>query len=289
MAPLSFLSVHLWPGQYLAEPRRSLDKSFRRKRNTKESSALPFEAGLTFSPCDTLSTELYSRQAIRDARLISNPGCYATNTQALLAPLLPYLDPSNPPTIFGISGYSGAGTKTGQSSSDGSPVTLPKISSEDLKGGIRPYALTDHIHEREAARYLSRLGGFPSTKGPDGEELPGLRPAFVPSVAPWFQGILSTMSAPLNKKMTAKEIRSLYHDFYAGNDLVQLKSQGVPEIHEISLKHGIKLGGWQVHSSGRRVVVVSALDNLLKGAATQCIQNLNIALGYDELAGIGGQ
>lgn len=60
---------------------------------------------------------------------MSNPGCYATNTQMLLAPLMPFIDPSNPPTIFGVSGYSGAGTKTGENDEHGQPKTVPKIVS----------------------------------------------------------------------------------------------------------------------------------------------------------------
>lgn len=218
--------------------------------------------------------ELYSRQAIKDARLISNPGCYATSVQSLIAPLLPHLDFKNPPSVFGVSGYSGAGTKTGQTQ-DGVPVTLPKISPDSLDGGIKPYSLTDHIHERESSRHLSRLAN-------NGEEL---KVAFVPVVAPWFQGILSTVSAPLSHKMTAKEVRQLFENFYGGNQLVELMLN-VPEIRDVRLKHGVKIGGFQVHSDGRRVVIVAGIDNLLKGAATQCIQNLNIAMGYDELAGI---
>jgi hypothetical protein len=164
-------------------------------------------------------TELYSRQAIRDARLISNPGCYATSIQALIAPLLPFLDGARPPTVFGVSGYSGAGTKAGQSgSTPGSqPVTVPKISAEDLAGGVRPYALTDHIHEREAARHLSRLAGS------------DVGVAFVPAVAPWFQGIISTLSAPLKQKMTAKQVREAYEAFYEGQQLVEL-GPNVPEV-----------------------------------------------------------
>jgi hypothetical protein len=65
----------------------------------------------------------------RSATRISNPGCYATNTQMLLAPLLPLIDVKNPPTIFGISGYSGAGTKTGSNDEHGRPQTVPKIVS----------------------------------------------------------------------------------------------------------------------------------------------------------------
>ncbi|PWN41074.1 putative ARG6-n-acetyl-gamma-glutamyl-phosphate reductase [Ceraceosorus guamensis] len=227
--------------------------------------------------------ELYSRQAIRESKLISNPGCYATSIQALVAPLLPFLDPAAPPTVFGVSGYSGAGTKAGQEnpSSPGKKVTVPKIGPEDLKGGIRPYSLTDHIHEREAARHLSVLGAGNAGPGMGNS----INLAFVPVVAPWFQGIISTVSAPLRTKLTAKDVRNAYEEFYAGQALVSIGNK-VPEIGDVALQHGIKIGGIQVHSSGNRVVVVGGIDNLLKGAATQCLQNLNIALGYDELAGI---
>jgi N-acetyl-gamma-glutamyl-phosphate reductase / acetylglutamate kinase len=235
--------------------------------------------------------------------LISNPGCYATAIQSLVAPLISLLDPQSAPTVFGISGYSGAGTKAAPSGTSGQSqtpgATVPKVSPEDLQGGVRPYSLTDHIHEREASRHLSKLGN-------ENVEL-----GFIPAVAPWFQGILATVNAPLREKVTAKDIKKLYEDFYKGQGpLVELVNK-VPEVHDIALQHGIKIGGIQVHSSGKRVVVVGGIDNLLKGAATQCIQvsvlklfiersklliiqclffiffqNLNIALGYDELAGI---
>ncbi|CAD6975191.1 unnamed protein product [Tilletia controversa] len=207
--------------------------------------------------------ELYGRSSVRDARLISNPGCYATNTQMLLAPLLPLINSAIPPTVFGVSGYSGAGTKAG-------------VTPESLGGGIRPYSLTDHIHEREAGFHLSHL------LSPEGEKL---KVAFIPSVAPWFQGIISTASVSLKRKVTAKEVKALFEEFYGGEPLVELRS-AVPEIKDIFLKNGVKIGGFQVHSDGDRVVLVGVLDNLLKGAATQCLQNLNIALGYEETAGI---
>lgn len=85
--------------------------------------------------------------------------------------------------------------------------------------------------------------------------------------------------------MSSKQIKQLYADFFANEPLVKIQDQ-VPEIKDIQLQHGIKLGGFQVHSDAKRVVVVGVIDNLLKGAATQCLQNLNIALGYDETAGI---
>ncbi|SJX61019.1 probable ARG6-n-acetyl-gamma-glutamyl-phosphate reductase [Sporisorium reilianum f. sp. reilianum] len=217
--------------------------------------------------------EIYGRTQIRGAKLVSNPGCYATNNQALIAPLLPVLDLAAGPTVFGVSGYSGAGTKASETPS-GERKTVAKITPEDLAGGIRAYALTDHIHEREAGHQLSKL-------------LPGetVKVAFIPHVAPWFQGIISTLSAPLKHKMSSREIKKLYEEFFKDEALVRVQDK-VPEIKDIALQHGVKIGGFQVHSDGKRVVVVGVIDNLLKGAATQCLQNLNVALGYDETAGI---
>lgn len=192
-----------------------------------------------------------------------------------MAPLLPYLDLSAPPTVFGISGYSGAGTKAGEQAVGGRPTTVPKVSPEDLAGGIKPYALTDHIHEREAGYHLSSLLKAGSL----------IQPAFIPTVAPWFSGILSVLSAPLKEDMRASDVRQLYVTKYGTEKLITIQ-QSVPVIQEIEGHHGWRAGGFQVHSSGRRVVVVGGLDNLLKGAATQCIQNLNLALGFDEFLGI---
>ncbi|CAI4211171.1 unnamed protein product [Parascedosporium putredinis] len=142
------------------------------------------------------------------------------------------------PTVFGISGYSGAGTKPS-----------PKNDVELLADNVMPYSLTDHIHEREIGNHL------------------GAPVAFMPHVASWFRGIQTTINIPLNKTMTSRDIRQIYQDRYAGEKLV-------------------KIGGFAVHSSGKRVVVCSTIDNLLKGAATQCLQNMNLALGFAEYEGI---
>ena len=85
--------------------------------------------------------------------------------------------------------------------------------------------------------------------------------------------------------MTSRDIRNLYQDRYAGEKLVKVTGEP-PLVKNISGRHGIEVGGFGVHSSGKRVVVVVTIDNLLKGAATQCLQNMNLALGYDEYEGI---
>ncbi|KAI0056352.1 bifunctional acetylglutamate kinase/N-acetyl-gamma-glutamyl-phosphate reductase [Artomyces pyxidatus] len=220
--------------------------------------------------------ELYSREAIRAAKRISNPGCYATSSQLLIAPLLKYLNRLAWPSVFAMSGYSGAGTIAGATDPDGRPTTVPKVSGASLEGGVRPYSLTDHIHEREAGVHLSTL------LGPD---TAAMKLAFVPNIAPWFSGIISVLSMPLNGQLTARELKALYEDKYAGEKLIQLQS-AVPEVKHVQNQHGWVVGGFQVHSQGDRAVVVGGLDNLLKGAATQCLQNLNLALGYGEYTGI---
>ncbi|KAF8841421.1 bifunctional acetylglutamate kinase/N-acetyl-gamma-glutamyl-phosphate reductase [Paxillus ammoniavirescens] len=243
-----------------------------------------FEQGWTYG-----LPELYGRPLIRASKRISNPGCYATSTQLLIAPLLPYLSPPAWPTVFGVSGYSGAGTITqpAAESSDGRPATLPKVTPASLGGGVRPYSLTDHIHEREAGWHLSRLLSGPSSAPASGEpSTPAMQLAFIPTVAPFFSGILSTLSFPLStSKLGASDIASLYAAYYTGERLVRVQ-KAVPALDDVQGQHGWVVGGVQVHSGRERVVVVGGLDNLLKGAATQCLQNLNLALGYDEYAGI---
>ncbi|KAL2757673.1 hypothetical protein ACRALDRAFT_1079805 [Sodiomyces alcalophilus JCM 7366] len=198
--------------------------------------------------------ELTKRSEIYKATQISNPGCYATAAQLGIAPLLEHL--GGTPCVFGVSGYSGAGTKP----SPKNDVTL-------LADNLMPYSLTDHIHEREISN--------------------GLRAdvAFTPHVASWFRGIHATIQIPLNKTMTSRDIRQIYQDRYAGEKLVKVVGEA-PLVKNIMNKHGVEIGGFAVHSSGRRVVVCSTIDNLLKGAATQCLQNMNLALGYAEYEGI---
>ncbi|KAF7908727.1 uncharacterized protein EAF01_004482 [Botrytis porri] len=198
--------------------------------------------------------ELVNRSDIAKATRISNPGCYATAAQLGIAPLVPFL--GGQPTIFGVSGYSGAGTKPS-----------PKNDVENLTGNIIPYSLTDHIHEREIGNQL------------------GVEVAFIPHVAVWFQGIHHSISIPLKEKMTSRDIRNLYQERYAGEKLVKITGEA-PSVKNISGKHGVEIGGFGVHSSGKRVVVCATIDNLLKGAATQCLQNMNLALGFAEYEGI---
>lgn len=201
--------------------------------------------------------ELVQRHKIAGATRISNPGCYATAAQLGIAPLLDYLAPAPAhPTVFGVSGYSGAGTKPS-----------PKNDVENLTNNLIPYSLTDHIHEREISTQL------------------GTPVAFIPHVAVWFAGIHHTISLPLVKEMASRDVRQLYQDRYDKEKLVKVSGES-PLVKNIAGKHGVEIGGFAIHSSGRRAVINVTIDNLLKGAATQCLQNMNLALGYAEYEGI---
>ncbi|MCR6684826.1 N-acetyl-gamma-glutamyl-phosphate reductase [Pseudoxanthomonas sp.] len=185
---------------------------------------------------------------------ISNPGCYATAMQLAIWPLLEYL--AGPPQCFGVSGYSGAGTTP----SDKNNVEL-------LRDNLMPYALADHMHEREVSAQLQ------------------VPVEFMPHVAPHFRGITLTANLWLNEPLKADWIRARYEQRYAGEPLVDVVEQA-PWVSRIAGRHAVEIGGFTVAPGGKRVVVVATVDNLLKGAATQSMQNINIALGLPELAGI---
>lgn len=92
-----------------------------------------------------------------------------------------------------------------------------------------------------------------------------------------FQGITHSINIPLSKQLSSRDIRSLYQERYAGEPLVAVSGEA-PLVRDISGKHGVAVGGFAVSSSGNRVVVVATIDNLLKGAASQAMQNINLSL-----------
>jgi N-acetyl-gamma-glutamyl-phosphate reductase common form len=187
-------------------------------------------------------------------RRISNPGCYATAMQLAIAPMVDVL--ARPAQCFGVSGYSGAGTTP----SDKNDVAK-------LRDNLMPYSLVGHLHEREVTRHL----GHPVE--------------FMPHVAPHFRGITMTVNLHLKMKMRPAEVRELYDARYAGEPLLRI-GDDPPWVSRIAGRHGVEIGGFALSGDSRRLVVVATLDNLLKGAATQALQNLNLALGLPELTGI---
>lgn len=194
------------------------------------------------------------RAAIRGKTRIANPGCYATALQLSVAPLIPML--GGAPAIFGVSGYSGAGVTPG-----------PRNDVERLRDNLMPYKLVGHNHEKEATRHL------------------GAAVRFFPHVHPAFRGLLVTAHVPLAAPLDKAGLKKLFHEHYDGERLIDIQDDP-PELKDGANRPGVLIGGLDVGADGKSAVVVAAEDNLLKGAAVQAIQNLNIALGLDEYLGI---
>ena len=225
-----------------------------------------------------------ARERLRVARRIANPGCYATGAQVALMPLVVGVgaelglalewDPAQRPCVFGVSGYSGAGT-----------TPSDKNDPTRLRDNLLPYALVGHLHEREIATHCGLL-----------RQPGGLGVGFMPHVAPFFQGISLTVTGQLRSAggggwrsgaATAADLQRHFERFYAGERLVRV-SRGMPDVreHEERFAHGVTVGGFTLDAASGRLALVACIDNLLKGAATQAVQNINLACGLDEFAGI---
>lgn len=195
-----------------------------------------------------------NRLSLRGARRIANPGCYATGIQVGLLPILDVL--RGPARAFGVSGYSGAGTTP-------SPKNDPAV----LRDNLLAYGLTGHVHEREVTRHLSHPVHF------------------MPHVAAWFRGIHLTLEAELVAPLTEATLRARYQRHYGGEPFVRLLPEP-PHVRDIAGRHEVALGGFTLAEGGERMVLVATIDNLLKGAASQALQNLNLAFGFEETLGL---
>lgn len=193
---------------------------------------------------------------LKGANRIANPGCYATGAQLALAPIIDELVET--PVVFGVSGYSGAGTKP-------SCKNDPGILAENLL----PYTLADHVHEREVSAQF------------------GLPIRFHPHVASWFRGISLTISAIMSNPQDEESLHKRYRHWYADHALITIKA-GIPQLPDARDSNRLVLGGFTVSVIDRRhISLVCVLDNLLKGAASQAIQNLNLAFELeDQLLGL---
>jgi len=220
-----------------------------------ESAILDLSADYRFDSHWTYGLAERYRDQIRKSRLISNPGCYATGAQLGLLPLAE--DLRSDPLIFGVSGYSGAGKTP-------SPRNDPQV----LKDNMIPYALSGHVHEKEISHQLH------------------IAVRFMPHVAAFFRGISLTIAFELDHPVSEDELEALFRQAYEGEKRIRV-SREIPQVSAVQNTADAHIGGFNVDArnpaQGSLVVV---LDNLLKGAASQALQNLNLALGLDENEGI---
>jgi N-acetyl-gamma-glutamyl-phosphate reductase len=203
-----------------------------------------------------------SRDQIPSAALVANPGCYATSVILALAPLLKagIVDRQHGIISDSKSGVSGAGKE---------PNSRTHFVS--VADNLSAYSVFGHRHVGEMLEQL---------------QLDASQLIFTPHLLPIPRGILSTIYVHLNLEMKASEVESCFRDFYAGGRWVRIfATPKLPQI-QFSLHTNYCDLGFCLADDGRRLVLVSCVDNLLKGAAGQAVQNMNLMYGWKEEEGL---
>jgi N-acetyl-gamma-glutamyl-phosphate reductase len=198
---------------------------------------------------------------LKKARLIANPGCYPTSILLALRPLTYILDRQQPVICDSKSGVSGAGKKSDVA-----------YSFTELFGNFKAYGVGTHRHEPEIRQGL-HLGERTTL-------------VFVPHLLPTDRGIYSTMHVGFTNPVTTEELAQIYADAYDDKPFVRVLPAGkMPELKDVVNTPYAEIG-FQLLQGGKRAVIVSVIDNLLKGAASQAVQNFNRMQGYDETCGL---
>lgn len=204
------------------------------------------------------------RAQIRASRLIACPGCYPTS---ILLPLLPLLERGliqpDPILVTALSGVSGAGKK----------VDADYLYAE-CNENMRPYSVPKHRHLSEIEQELTAAAGQP------------LMINFTPILAPLNRGMLTTTYATPTPATTGTGIAEAFADAYAAEPFVRvLEGSALPAVRNIAMTNFLDIA-WRLDPRTGRLILMSAQDNLTKGAAGQAVQNLNIALGLEETTGL---
>lgn len=201
--------------------------------------------------------ELYAHE-IADARLIANPGCYATSVILALRPLsdADWIRPQTSVICDCKSGATGAGKEPRQD-----------LHFAEVDENFKAYNLFSHRHTPEILEHTG---------------LPEDRVVFSTHLLPLARGILSSIYVTLREPRSSEDIEALYRKFYAGRPMVRIWRAGsLPELQHVARTNFCDIG-FAVDRTGRHLVVVSCLDNLGKGAAGQAVQNFNHMLGIEE-------
>ncbi len=225
--------------------------------------------GVVHQNIPLLATSVYGmpelhRSQIAKAKLIGNPGCYTTTSILALAPLLKAGCIEQDSIIIDAkSGTTGAGRKASESTH-----------FCEVNENLKAYNIAKHRHTSEIEQELSKIANDTITL------------SFTPHLLPINRGILATSYARLNRNISHDEIMHLYQEMYANEPFVQLYPQGqLPEIKHVRGSNMIGIG-FVIDERTNRIVIISCLDNLIKGAAGQAIQNMNILFNLDETTGL---
>ncbi len=207
------------------------------------------------------------REAVKKTRLISNPGCYTTCSILSLAPLIKYnLIDENSIIIDAKSGVSGAGRG---------------LNSDLLYGevneSIKAYKIGEHRHTPEIEQELRLLSGKNNGKN--------FNVLFTPHLVPMNRGILTLAYAKLKAGVKMADLKEAYEKMYQSEYFIRLTGEKMPETRWVRGSNFVDIG-FKINQRTNRVIVVAAIDNLIKGAAGQAVQNMNIVFNLDEKMGI---
>jgi N-acetyl-gamma-glutamyl-phosphate reductase len=204
--------------------------------------------------------ELY-RNKIAGAELIANPGCYATSAILALKPLTAagLVDRTHGIVVDAKSGLSGAGK-----------TPTPKTHFMYAADNFSAYNVFGHRHTGELLEQV----------GLDADEI-----VFTPHLLPIPRGILSTIYVRFTAPQTRATVLHAYRQFFAASPMVRLHEHGLPQIQHVARTSYADIG-FQLSADGQRAVIVSCLDNLLKGASSQAVQNMNVMFGWGEAEGL---
>lgn len=209
-----------------------------------------------------------NRDKIKDARLIANPGCYTTCSILSFYPLVKEgIVDGNSIIIDAKSGTSGAGRG----------AKVPNLYCE-VNESMKAYGVLTHRHTPEIEEQLSYASGS--------DKVDAIKIIFTPHLAPMNRGILVTGYANLAKSVTEEEVRSAYEKYYANEKMIRILDKNVcPETKWVEGSNLFDVN-FKLDERTNRVVVMGALDNLVKGAAGQAVQNMNILFGFEETMGL---
>jgi N-acetyl-gamma-glutamyl-phosphate reductase len=204
-----------------------------------------------------------NREKIKKAKLIANPGCFPTG--AILGVLPGLKKGLFIPETVGIdakSGVTGAGRKASKD-----------LNFSEVNESFKAYKLFEHQHVPEMDQELSTAAGKPVSV------------IFVPHLLPLNRGILSTIYVGLNRKSSTEELVALYRDFYKSEPFINVLAGGaLPEIKHVAHTNFCNIG-LRFNENRQIAVIIAVIDNLVKGAAGQAVQNMNIMSGFEETAG----
>ena len=204
-----------------------------------------------------------NRERIAAASLIANPGCYPTSAILPLVPLLRrgIIDPKNI-IINSMSGASGAGRSSSV-----------ELSFCEVNENARVYKVGTHQHIPEIGQALQQATGQESAI------------TFTPHLIPIARGIHTTICAPLMKNFGSDDIQNAFDEDYGNEPFVRAWRMNIPEIKNVGWTNDIAIG-FRIDKKNGRVILLSAIDNLVKGAAGQAVQNMNLLFGIEETEGL---